>query len=250
MSDCEKNYLVTISFLGSRYHGSQIQKNAVTVQSVFQNALYKTLNTTGLDIKCCSRTDSGVHAKSFCISFSFSGSISAFRFLSRMNHLLPEDIRVISITEVPDSFHARYSSIGKRYEYYIWNREVMSPFWEGRAFHERKPIDYQKMTNAAAVFVGTHDFSSFCSIKSDIEDKVRTVKGISLQEREKGLWVLSISADGFLYNMARIIAGALIQVNRDKLSVDDIEAYLNGRQRDNLLLTLPAHGLYLAEVFY
>ena len=126
----------------------------------------------------------------------------------------------------------------------------MSPFWEGRAFHERKPIDYQKMTNAAAVFVGTHDFSSFCSIKSDVEDKVRTVKGISLQEREKGLWVLSISADGFLYNMARIIAGALIQVNRDKLSVDDIEAYLNGRQRDNLLLTLPAHGLYLAEVFY
>ena len=106
------------------------------------------------------------------------------------------------------------------------------------------------MTNAAAVFVGTHDFSSFCSIKSDVEDKVRTVKGISLQEREKGLWVLSISADGFLYNMARIIAGALIQVNRDKLSVDDIEAYLNGRQRDNLLLTLPAHGLYLAEVFY
>ncbi len=250
MLDFEKNYLVTISFLGSRYHGSQIQKNAVTVQQIFQDALYETLATDGLEIKCCSRTDSGVHAKAFCISFSVPDSLSEFRFISRMNHLLPEDIRVIGLKEVPNGFHARYSSTGKRYEYYIWNHEIMSPFWEGRAFHERKKIDSQKVMNAAELFVGTHDFSSFCSIKSDVEDKIRTVKEITLQEKEHDLWVLSISADGFLYNMARIIAGALIQVNRGKLTVSDLEAYLNGRPRDNLLLTLPAHGLYLSEVFY
>ena len=251
MSDFDQNYLVRLSFLGTRYHGSQIQKNAVTVQELFQKALFETLECSyGIDIKCCSRTDSGVHAKEFGISFFGPETLSENRFITRMNHLLPDDIRVFSLEKVPAEFHARYSSTGKRYEYYVWNGSVMSPFWEGRAYHEKHELDPDRIREAACVLCGTHDFSSFCSVKSDVEDKIRTVKEIALHEKEPNLWAFSVTADGFLYNMARIIVGALIQFNRGKLSVEDIKSYLSGRSRDNLLITLQAEALYLAEVFY
>ena len=243
------NYLLTISYLGSNYHGSQIQKNALTVQEVIQNALYEIISSN-TDVKFCSRTDSGVHAFNFCISFFCENKLKEHLFIPRLNHLLPEDIRALSLKEVPLDFHARYSAKGKKYEYYIWNDKTMSPFWEGRALHLREELDLDTVNEAATHFVGTHDFSAFTSKKCSVDDKVRTVNSITVKRKGDHLYIISISADGFLYNMARIIVGCLIQCNRGKVSSADIDEYLNGRERNNLLITVPAYGLYLREVYY
>ena len=243
------NYLLTISFLGTNYHGSQIQNNAVTVQQTLQNALYDILSSD-TEVKFCSRTDSGVHAFMFCLSFFSPKELTEHTFLSRLNHLLPADIRAVSLKKVPLDFHARYSSVGKKYEYYIWTGKAMSPFWEGRALYIHNGLDIQAMQNVASHLIGTHDFSSFTSRKCSVDDKIRTIFDISIECKESELYIIGIHADGFLYNMARILVGALIQCSRGKITPDDIDEYLNGRKRDNLLITVPAYGLYLKEVYY
>ena len=243
------NYLMTLSFLGSNYHGSQIQDNALTVQEVIQNALYDVLSHE-TDVKFCSRTDAGVHAFMFCISFIHDKELDERTFIARINHLLPEDVRVYSLKSVDIGFHARYSSTGKKYEYYIWSGNVMSPFWQGRAYHVRYPLNIENMKNAAEVLIGTHDFSSFCSIKSSADSKTRTIYDIKVVRKGEHLYIVSIHADGFLYNMARIITGSLLQCSSGKLTAVDIYEYLEGKPRDNRLPTLPAYGLYLKEVYY
>ena len=230
------NYLLTISFMGSNYHGSQIQNNAVTVQEILQKALYDVLSYK-TDVKFCSRTDSGVHAFMFCLSFISKKELIERSFLSRLNHLLPNDIRAVSLNSVPLDFHARYSSIGKKYEYYIWTGTSMSPFWEGRAFYFHNELNIGAMREAASHLIGNHDFSSFTSQKCSVDDKNRTIYDISIDCKGNELYVIGIHADGFLYNMARIIVGALIQCSRGKISPDDIDEYLNGRKRDNLLIS-------------
>lgn len=243
-----QNCLADICFMGTGYHGSQIQKNAVTVQSVFQDALRSALGYLP-DIKCCSRTDSGVHARHFCISFFVDPPRDCGRMTSAVNAHLPTDIRVLSIKPVDDDFHARYSSRGKVYEYYVWNGKVMDPFWNDRAYHFTVPIDADELDQTAGIFLGQHDFGSFCSSKSDVEDKIRTVTESTVR-REGDLVIFRFTADGFLYNMARIMTGSLLQTARGKLNKKDILLYLNGKKRDNLLITVPACGLYLTEVLY
>ena len=244
------NYLLTISYLGNNYHGSQIQKNAVTVQEVLQNALFE-ITMSQTDVKFCSRTDSGVHAFKFCISFKSDRKLTEYKFLPRINHLLPSDIRALSLKEVPLDFHARYSAKGKKYEYYIWNDITMSPFWEGRTLHLKENLDISILNEAALHFIGQHDFSAFTSKKCSVEDKVRTIYDLSIEHKNDSLYTISIYADGFLYNMARIIVGCLLQCSRGKIAFDDIDQYLDGKKkRDNLLITVPSYGLYLREVFY
>jgi len=242
------NYLLTLSYVGSRYHGSQIQQNANTVQSVFQQALQTVLGYLPA-IKCCSRTDSGVHAKAFCISFVTDFSQNCDKLVLALNANLPRDVRVLHAREVPLDFHARYSARGKRYEYHICNSRVMDPFLLERAHQFSPHLDEEALSRVAQLFLGTHDFSAFCSGRSDVEDKCRTVTEASVR-REGDMVIFSFAADGFLYNMVRIMTGALLQVARGKLTAEDITAYLNGRPRDNRLITAPACGLYLMEVFY
>ncbi len=248
MSEGSYNNLICLSFVGTAYHGTQIQSNALTVQEVFQDALKDSLGYLP-DIKCCSRLDSGVHARKFYISFFTERSYAEDILMRAVNDRLPDDIRAVSSVQVPDGFHARYSSKGKRYEYLVWNGRVMDPFMSGRAYRYGNEIDAEALDENASVFLGTHDFSSFCSVKSSVEDKVRTVTGCGAV-REGKLVKLHFEADGFLYNMARIMAGALLQTVSGKLTAEDIRAYLDGKPRDNLLITLPACGLYLTEVYY
>ena len=249
MSENAVNNLVCLSFLGGAYHGTQIQSNALTVQEVFQVALERVLGTLP-DIKCCSRLDAGVHARKFYVSFFTERSYEDGILAMALNAALPDDVRAISSRRVPEEFHARYSSLGKRYEYLIWNRRYMDPFLQGRAHLYPRPIDAEAMDRTAKRFLGTHDFSSFCSVKTDVEDRTRTVTSCGAA-REGNLIRLHFEADGFLYNMARIMAGALLQTAAGKLDEKTIGEYLDGgKPRDNLLITLPACGLYLTEVLY
>ncbi len=244
-----RNLLLTISYVGTDYHGWQIQENALTVQEVFQKALFA---VTGLseDIKACSRTDTGVHAREFCVSLLTESKIPPERLAAALNHGLPRDIAVKSCKAVPLDFHARYSCKGKEYTYEIWNHPVREPFLEGRALHYWYPIDEALLDRAAKYYLGSHDFSSFCTLDSrERGDLTRTVTEAKV-ERRGDLVVFTVAADGFLYNMVRIMTGTLLRVQQGKLSPEDIPGILAAEDRRAAGPTAPACGLYLNRVFY
>ena len=242
------NLMVTICFDGTGYHGSQIQKNANTVQAEFQRALYRVIKQK-VDIKCCSRTDTGVHANQFTISFHTNSDIQPDSLQRALNFWLPRDIRALHCERVAEDFHARYSAVAKRYIYKIYNGPVMDPFWRDRACFIRSPVDATKLNEAAQVFLGRHDFAAFCGSKNQCEDTFRTLSECSVH-RSGQLVLITIVADGFLYNMARVIAGTLINEHHGKIKAEQIEQWLAGGVRQELCVTAPACGLYLDRVFY
>lgn len=245
----EKNLLLKIAYDGANYHGWQIQENAVAVQEVFQKALF---SVTGLreDIKACSRTDTGVHAREFCISIKTECPIPPQRLQAALNHYLPQDICVSYCAEAAPDFHARYSCKGKEYTYEIWNSPVRNPFLKGRALHYWYPIDEALLNRAAGYYVGSHDFSSFCTLdKREKGDFTRTVTWARVERRDD-LVVFTVAADGFLYNMVRIMAGTLLRVQQKKLLPEDIPGIILAKNRREAGPTAPACGLYLNKVFY
>lgn len=244
-----RNLLLTISYDGAAYHGWQIQKNAVTVQQVFQEAAARVLGECP-DLKGCSRTDTGVHARMFCISLKTEHGIPCGRLVDALNHFLPPDIAVLSCREVPENFHARYSCRGKEYEYWIWNSRVRNPFLRARAYHYYYPLDLEAMNKAAALFLGSHDFSAFCTADSrDRENMVRTITE-SHWRREGDRVLYTVSADGFLYNMVRILVGTMLYVSQGKLQPEQIPELFSSGDRAGAGPTAPPQGLYLNRVFY
>lgn len=245
----ERNLLFTLSYDGSAFHGWQIQHNAITVQEVFQNAVKEIIGECP-DIKGCSRTDSGVHANMFCVSMKTTHSIPAERFAVAMNSHLPDTVAVKEVREVPHDFHARYNALGKRYVYKVHNSAVRDPFLRDRALRYRWKIDEEKLNRAAQSFVGSHDFTSFCTLdKREKGDFVRTIKEFSVI-RDGDMVYFSVTGDGFLYNMVRIMVGTLLGVNDGTFSEDSISRIIKAQNRAEAGVTAPACGLYLDEVFY
>lgn len=245
----ERNILLTITFDGSKFHGWQVQNNAFTVQECFQNALTKILGKCP-DIKACSRTDTGVHAKRFCISMIIDNPITNYRLIGALNHFLPHSIAVLKIEDVPMGFHARYSCTGKEYVYEIWNSRIRDPFLENRALHFWYDIDEKELDRAAKYYIGTHDFTSFCSVDArDKGDLTRTVYDAKV-ERNGDMVRFTVSADGFLYNMVRIMVGTLLKVQEKKFKPEDVEKIINSKNRMYAGTTAQPHGLYLNRVFY
>lgn len=243
-----RNLLVTLSYDGSYYHGWQIQKNAVTVQEVFQKALEKVL-CENTDIKGCSRTDSGVHANMYCVSFKTEKSIPCENMVRALNTYLPKNIAVTSCKEVSDDFHARYSVKSKRYVYRIYNGKIRNPFLEKYAFHYRYPIDEKYLNVEAQAFLGTQDFSGFCSANSDVEDTVRTVYSFSVERSGDDVF-FTVEADGFLYNMVRIMIGTLLFISEGKIKSGELSSVIDSKKRSAAGKTAPPQGLYLDFVNY
>ncbi len=247
---CEiRNLKITISYDGKDLHGWQIQQNAITVQQRFQEAVTQVIGTCP-DIKGCSRTDTGVHANMYVISMKIEHKITCERLKAALNRYLPLSIVVLDVCEIDDDFHARYSCKGKRYVYKILNREVRNPFYEGYALHYRYEIDEQMLNEAAQAYVGTHDFTSFCTLdKREKGDFTRTVKSFSVK-RDGDFVYMTVQADGFLYNMVRIMVGTLLKIQQGKLEKDSIPDIIKAENRKLAGPTAPACGLYLDEVFY
>ena len=244
-----RNILITISYDGSKYHGWQIQHNAVTVQEVFQNALYKIIGDKP-DIKACSRTDSGVHAEMFCISTKISHPIPPERLKAALNSHLPESVVVLDAKEVPLDFHARYNALGKRYVYRVLNRPERDPFYVGRALHYRYKLDAELLDKASKAYIGSHDFTSFCTLdKREKGDFVRTIQDFSVV-RKGDIVEFTVEGNGFLYNMVRIMVGTLLSINEGKLSPDSIPDIIKAELREAAGPTAPPQGLYLNKVFY
>lgn len=242
------NLLLTIRYKGTNYHGWQVQNNAISVQEELQNAIEK-LYGSRLDVKGCSRTDAGVHANMYCVSFNAPFFAGEYHTVSALNTFLPKDIRAFECTEVGDGFHARYSSIGKEYIYLVYNAKYQNPFYSDFSYHFRYDVDLKKINKAAKHFIGTHDFASFCSACSDVDDTIRTIYTLKA-EKEGDLIKFTVSGNGFLYNMVRIIVGTLLMVSQGKISPDDIPLIIDSKQRNKAGKTAPPQGLFLNKVFY
>ena len=249
--------LIGIKFIGTGYCGWQKQKNRVTVQEVITSASHKLFGFE-CDVTGSSRTDSGVHANAFCATVAKKGenrietTIPAEKLPLAYNNILPDDVAVIFARWVDDDFHPRYGVAYKEYVYKIYDSPVRDPFAFERSWNIPHRFDDEAillMNEAAAHFCGMHDFSAFMATGSKIEDAVRTVKYAKCV-RNGDFVELYIAADGFLYNMVRIIAGTLVEVAERKLSPSDIPSIIEKKQRKLAGRTAPACGLYLNKVVY
>jgi tRNA pseudouridine38-40 synthase len=240
--------LLALQYIGTRYHGWQVQPNGITVQETLQDALERVCGVRP-SVTGCSRTDAGVHAYRFYCTTDKPERLSCDKLVQALNALLPDDVAVLSCKDVPDEFHPRYSAMGKRYVYRIHNGLVRQPFEAPYSLWMRTPLDERAMNDVAALFVGTHDFSAFCSAGSSVQDKVRTVKR-SFVERQGDMVTYTVEADGFLYNMVRIFVGTILDVVSGRLSMEDVQQALQTGDRHLAGATAPAHGLFLDEVWY
>ena len=249
--------LLHISFLGTNYCGYQIQQKKPTVQSELCKAAERVFSVP-CDITGCSRTDSGVHANEFCATVTYkkeSGietSIPIDKIPIAFASVLPSDISVWNAEWVDEDFHPRYDVLYKEYEYRIYNKPIPDPFVSGRCWHYPRNIDaaaLEKMKEAAAHFVGKHDFAAYMAVGSDIKDTTRTILSADV-ERDGDVVIFRVSADGFLYNMVRILTGTLISVAQGKLEPSDIPSVTESLDRKRAGVTAPPEGLYLNRVVY
>lgn len=243
-----RRLLLTIQYDGTNYHGWQVQKNALTVQEVVQNAIEKVFGER-LDVKGCSRTDSGVHANMYCLSLDTDMKINNSNVVQALNGFLPKDVAVKSCTEVSMDFHPRYSVKDKEYLYKINNAEVRDAFLANYTYYYHRKIDTEYLNKEAKAFIGTYDFVGFCSSKTDVEGTVRTVKSFDVW-REGDMVYFKVSADGFLYNMVRIMIGTLLFINEGKIKQGELSDVISSKDRKRAGKTAPPQGLYLNKINY
>lgn len=249
--------LLKISFLGTNYNGYQVQPDKPTVQRELNNAS-KSIFGFDCDIVGCSRTDSGVHANEFFVCVSKKGEASLDCTIPMksvplaFNSVLPNDISVLEAKMVEDSFHPRYDVKYKEYIYKIWNNPVKNPFAYDRALHVSQVYSDEvidKMNRAAQSFCGKHDFAAYMAQGSKIVDSNREIKYAEVY-REGDFVIFKVAADGFLYNMVRIMTGTLLLVAQGKIEPCDIEKITESKCRSNAGSTVSACGLYLNKVEY
>lgn len=241
-------YKMTLSYDGTEYCGFQLQANGNTIQGEIESALTK-IYKTPIKIKGCSRTDAGVHARMYVCSFTAPDCVPPDKMPLAIRAYLPDDICVSSCELAPDSFNARYDNCGKTYCYTINTANFQDVFTRRFEWHYPKKLDVSKMRKAAEAFIGSHDFSGFMSSGSNVEGTVRTVSRLDVVEEGSRIRIY-IRADGYLYNMVRIITGTLVMVGNGQIGVDDIADIIASGDRTRSGITAPPEGLTLFEVHY
>ncbi len=243
-----RNIKLILEYDGTNYAGWQVQPNGASIQEIVQKAIAEITGEPDVRLIGSGRTDAGVHAAGQVAHFKTTSNIPAADLVRAINTKLPEDIAVLRAEDVPDDFHARYSARSKTYRYTILNAAVRRPLERHRAWLVRAPLDLAAMRRAAAALVGTHDFAAFQS-KPQGKSSVRTVTRLDIvaDGSRIDIW---ISANGFLYNMVRAIAGTLIEVGLGKIPPDAVAELLESRNRSAAGPTAPPQGLCLMEVQY
>ena len=246
-------YFVKIKYLGTKFHGFQVQPNKRTVQGEVCNAMNAVFGVP-CKVTGCSRTDGGVHANEFCLTVeNDGGTVPADKLPVAIARFLPEDISLFYAKECNSDFHPRYDADGKEYLYRILNSKVQDPFEYGRAWFLPRIITDEgllMMNKAAEYILGEHDFSAFMAAGADnTVDTVRCVDYIKI-ERRGDIIEMRIHADGFLYNMVRIIMGTLTEVAFGRFKPEYIKTVLDSKNRNNAGMTAPPEGLYLNRVDY
>lgn len=243
-----RNIALFLTYEGTAYHGWQVQKRDISVGQTMEEAAARIV---GHPVKMtgCGRTDAGVHARRYVANFRTSSTIPVDRLPYAMNTHLPEDIVVTGAMEVHDDFNAIGSCVRKEYTYLIYNSRIRDPFYVNRAWFYPKHLDEKIMQQAADQFVGTHDFAAVRSVGTDVKSTVRTVYYYNV-EREGDLIRLKVCANGFLYNMARAMAGTVVYAAEGKIKPEEIGALLESGNRTAAGPTVPPGGLYMTKLWY
>lgn len=243
-----RNIKVTIEYDGTNYHGWQSQNNAIAIADVVSKAA-STLTNEDIKVIGASRTDVGVHAYGQVANFKTESRIPVEKFAIALNTKLPNDVVARKAEEVDETFHSRFSSIGKKYKYIIYNDKMPSAIIRNRAYHVITPLDVDQMKRAAEFLQGTKDFKAFRASGCSAMSTIRTIsKSMIISDGDTITY--EIEGNGFLYNMVRIIAGTLIYVGLGKIRCDEIPNIIERKDRRLAGKTAPAHGLYLVEVLF
>ena len=243
-----RNIALILTYLGTAYHGWQMQKDLPTVQETLEKAAASVVGHK-VHVTGCGRTDAGVHARRYVANFKTDSTIPVERLPYALNTHLPADIAVISAREVGENFNAIGSCVKKEYTYIIYNSRLRDPFFVNRAWFYPKHLDEKVMQRAADCFVGTHDFAAVRSVGTDVKSTVRTVYDYKV-ERKGDLIYLKVSANGFLYNMARAMAGTVFYAAEGKFLPEEIISILEAGNRTQAGPTVPAGGLYMTHIWY
>jgi tRNA pseudouridine38-40 synthase len=255
-----KNIKLTISYDGSDYSGWQRQKDKKTIQGIIEEAIRKITGETDLKLYGSGRTDAGVHAIGQVANFKTRSNIPIDRWPLILNNLLPRDIRIKFAKKVDNDFHARYDAKSKVYKYYIMNKLTKSKLFTAKdtflsryCYYVNDSLDIEKMKKTAQYLIGNHDFSALSCLNQNKnklpKDRVRNIKHITIVKRGK-LVSFTIEADAFLYKMARIIVGTLIDFSRNKREPEEIREILKNRDNQKSGNVVPANGLYLVKIKY
>lgn len=243
-----RNIKLTIEYDGTRYYGWQRQPIGNTIQQEVEKAISKVIKEY-VEVIGSSRTDSGVHAKGYVANFKTNVKMPAEKFRDAINCKLPRDIVIIKSEEVDLDFHARYSSKGKTYCYTILNREYPCAIDKDYVYYYRWKLNVEEMKKACKYFLGTHDFKAFQTPGGSVKTSIRTISDLHIETNVDKIKIY-ISADGFLYNMVRIIIGTLILVGSNKIKEDFVKNIIESGVRQNAGKCAPANGLCLEKVFY
>ncbi|MGP4082530.1 tRNA pseudouridine(38-40) synthase TruA [Pseudalkalibacillus sp. R45] len=238
-----------VSYDGTGFSGYQIQPDLRTVQGTIEQVLQRMHKGDFVRTTASGRTDAGVHGVGQVIHFDTTLHIEPSAWKRALNTLLPADIRIQSITEEDPDFHARYDVSAKEYRYRILRKFDEDVFRRNYTYHFPYELDVLSMRTAAELLIGEHDFTSFCSAKTEVMERIRIITKLEIEEAGDEL-VISIEGNGFLYNMVRIIVGTLLEVGTGKREATDIPSMLEKKDRDAAGKTAPAHGLYLWKVNY
>lgn len=244
-----RNFKIIVEYDGSAYCGWQRQNNGVSIQQILEEAIGL---ITGWETKLIGsgRTDAGVHAINQAASFRSKTLLPAEKLLRGINSVLPPDIAVKSLEEVNINFHAQRDVKSKVYVYRICNRNLRPALGRNYFWFIRHPLDINSMREAAAMLIGTHDFSCFCATGTDVTDRVRTIIDIRIEAVNDGIVEITLEAQGFLKYMVRNIVGTLVEIGRNKRHPEEIKKIIDSRDRKNAGMTAPACGLFLKEVKY
>jgi tRNA pseudouridine38-40 synthase len=248
------NYKLLLQYDGTDFHGWQIQDNLRTVQGELTSAL-SLIDGRSVNVHGSGRTDAGVHAEGQVASVQIQRDISADKLRNATNGNVGKDVRVLEAEQVSDEFHARYSALEKTYVYRIVNAPVISPFWSRYAHHDARKLDFPRMQSASQLFLGRHDWTAFSATQSDVEDRVRTITQLDVDNRlddrlRSSLIEIRVTADGFLRYMVRAIAGTLMAIGRSEINTDAVNEALETGVRPLAAATAPACGLTLLSVRY
>lgn len=243
-----RNLFLTLRYDGTPFHGWQKQDNADSIQEKIESAFHS-VSGRSENIIGCSRTDTGVHANMFCCNVRTDCTVPTEKIPDALNFYLPNSISVYACREVDFDFHARYNAKGKEYIYIIYNGKYRNPFYENRAFYYPYPLNLDCINENAKDFVGVHDFSAFCSADSSVENKVREIYECKA-EKNGDIIKFTVSGNGFLYNMVRIMVGTLLGIQNGKIESGTIPQIIESRDRNKAGATAKPEGLYLNKVFY
>lgn len=240
-------YFIRLSYDGTNYHGWQIQPNGNSVQEEIQKAL-TTILRTDMEIVGAGRTDAGVHASDMAAHFDIDREIDGGQLTYRLNRILPRDIAIKSVYEVSEDMHARFSAVSRTYHYYIHTQK--DPFLRKYSCELHYDLDFQLMNEAASHLLNVSDFKAFCKSHTDVKTTLCNVTEARWVKQSDYSWYFVISANRFLRNMVRAVVGTLIEVGRRRISIEEFDSIVEGRERTQAGESMPGNALFLEEVKY